>query len=161
LRATISPEGQDMSAPRPRWADAGTAAAWFELRDLAPRLAALVHCPVPDRQLHVVLDWIDQLALPDSEPALALDRLQEVLPAMTICFVGAHAYAVRPASAGRGETLELYDPDGCGRVVGRVLALLSMIAISLHGAEGDRLVKAVHADLVRTLERLWERIAAQ
>ncbi|HRO27395.1 hypothetical protein [uncultured Amaricoccus sp.] len=144
-----------MSALRLRWADAGTAAAWFQLRDLAPRLAALVHCPVPDRQLHVVLDWVDQLALPDAGPALALDRLREVLPAMTTCFVGAHTYAVTPASAGRGEALELHDPDGCGRVVGRVLPLLSMITMSLHGAEGDRLVKAVHADLVRMLERIW------
>lgn len=80
---------------------------------------------------------------------------------MTICFAGAHTYAVRPASAGRGEALGLFDPDGCGRVVGRVLPLLSMIAMSLHGAEGDRLVKAVHADLIRTLERVRVRIAAR
>jgi hypothetical protein len=36
-----------------------------------------------------------------------------------------------------------------------------MLAMSLHGEEGDRLVKAVHADLVSTLTRIWDRIASR
>jgi hypothetical protein len=80
-----------------------------------------------------VLAWADRLALPDAEAALALDRLQEVLPALVICFVGDHTYAVRPTAAGRGEALELFDPDGSGRLVGRALPLLSTIAMAIHG----------------------------
>ena len=86
---------------------------------------------------------------------------QEMHPALAICFIGTHTYAIRPATADRGEALELFDPDGCGRIVGRVLPLLSMLAMSLHGAEGERLIRTVHADLVLTLDRLWKTIAAR
>ena len=149
-----------MSAALLRWADPEIAAVWFALRDFAPKLAALVHCPVPDRQLYVVLAWADQLALPDPGPALDLDRLREVLPAIRTCFVGAHTYAMKPASPDGGAVLELYDLDGAGRIVGRVLGLNSIVAMSLHGEDGHRLVQDVHADLKETLGRLWEMIAS-
>ena len=150
-----------MSAYTLRWADAQTASVWFELRDLAPALAGLIHCPVPDRHLQVVLEWADALALPDAGPALALDRLGEVLPAIVSAFVAAHTYAVAPPSADHGESLEVYDRDGCGRVVGRVLPLVSILAVSLHGDAGERLVAAIHAELLGTLHRLWDMIAGR
>jgi hypothetical protein len=150
-----------MSASGLRWADAETALAWLTLRDLAPQLAALVHCPVPDKQLHLVLDWVDQLALPNAEPALGLDRLREVLPAIATCFVGAHTYAVRPASLGRNEALELFDPDGCGRIVLRVLPLTSILAAELHGEDGTRLVADVYAHIRAMLLRVHDRIASR
>ena len=86
---------------------------------------------------------------------------EEVLPAIAAGFVGAHSCAIRPASADRREALELYDPDGSGRVVGRVLPLISMITVSLHGGDGRRLVEAVHGELVSTLDRIWDRAASR
>jgi hypothetical protein len=150
-----------MIAARLRWSDSETASAWLTLRDLAPLLAALVQCPVPEKPLHVVLDWVDQLALPDVGPALALDRLREVMPAITACFVGAHTYAIEPAATGRGQALQLFDPDGCGVIVGRVLPLVSIVAAALHGEDGLRLVGAVHADLLATLVDIHDRIASR
>lgn len=150
-----------MSAAILRWASPIVAAAWFELRKLAPHLAVLVQCPVPEEELHTVLDWIDEIVQPDPGPALSLSRLNEVLPALGVCFLCAHAYAVRPASGDHREALELYDPGGCGRVVGRALTIVSCLAKALHGEEGDRLVKTVQVDLVSQLEQIWDRIEAK
>ena len=106
-----------------RWADPETAAAWFDLRDLEPKLSGLLYCgSMPEQQLSVLLDWSEALVSQDCSAAFGLDRLGEVLPALVRAFVASHTYAkAEPWDSGR-DVVELYD-TGYGSVVGRALPL--------------------------------------
>ena len=139
-----------------RWADAETAAAWFELRDLAPQLSGLIYCgPMPDEPLSVLLDWSEAVVAPDCSDAFTVDRLRAVLPALVRAFVASHTYARAERWDSGRDVVELYDA-GCGSVVGRVLPLTGLIAVALHGDEGRALVEASRAELAGTLARIHE-----
>jgi hypothetical protein len=137
-----------------RWADPETAAAFYDLRDLAPQLSRLIYCgPMPERPLSIVLDWSEAVASPDCSEAFRLDRLRDVLPALVRAFVASHTYARAERWDSGGDIVELYDA-GCGSVVGRVLPLAGLIAVSLHGDAGRALVEASRAELADTLARI-------
>ena len=137
-----------MSA-RLRWADPETAAAYFALRDIAPQLAGLIYCrSMPDARLATLLDWSELVGTKDGSDAFALDLLRDVLPALVTAFVASHTY--RPAD---GDIVELYYA-GCGAVVGRVLPMTALIAVSLHGTEGRALAEAAQAQLAEILGRI-------
>lgn len=138
-----------------RWSDPETAAAWYDLRDLAPRLSGLIYCAqMPDRQLSVLLDWSEAVAS-DSADAFAIDRLRAVLPALVPAFIASHTYRRAERWDSGSGVVELFD-EGCGSVVGRVLPLAGLIAIALHGDDGRALVEASRAELAGTLARIHE-----
>jgi hypothetical protein len=134
-----------------RWVDPETAAAWFDLRALAPQLSGLIYCaPMPDQALSVLLNWADAVAAPDGSDAFTLARLGTVLPALVTAFVAAHTYGQGDSG---GDVVELFDA-GCGAIVARVLPMAGLIAVALHGDAGRALVEASRADLARTLTRI-------
>ena len=139
-----------------RWADPETAAAWYDLRDLAPQLSGLLYCgSMPDQPLTVLLDWSEALVSQDCSAAFGLDRLGEVLPALVRAFVASHTYARAERWDSGRDVVELYD-TGYGSVVGRALPLTGLIAVALHGDEGRGLVEASRAELAGTLARIHE-----
>ena len=139
-----------------RWADPETAAAWYDLRDLAPQLSGLLYCgSMPDQPLTVLLDWSEALVSQDCSAAFGLDRLGEVLPALVRAFVASHTYAKVEGWDSDPDVVEIYD-TGCGWVVARVLPLTGLIRVALHGDEGRGLVEACRAELAGTLARIQE-----
>lgn len=139
-----------------RWADPETAAAWYDLRDLAPQLSGLLYCGrMPDQPLSVLLDWSEAIASPDGMDAFTVGRLRDVLPALVRAFVASHTYAKAERWDSGRDVVELYDA-GCGSVVGRVLSLTGLIAVFLHGDEGRALVEATRTELAGTLARIHE-----
>lgn len=144
-----------------RWADPETAAAWYDLRDLAPQLSGLLYCgSMPDQPLTVLLDWSEALVSQGCSAAFGLDRLGEVLPALVRAFVASHAYARVERWGGGRDVVELHD-TGCGSVVGRALPLTGLIAVALHGDEGRGLVEASRAELVGTLAGIHDRMVGR
>ena len=117
-----------------RWADPETAAAWYDVRDSAPRLSELLYCAtMPDGPLSVLLDWSEAVTSSDDTAAFGIERLRDVLPALVRAFVFSHTYS-RSERAGGNDAVDLFDA-GCGSVVARVLALTRLIAAALHGEE--------------------------
>lgn len=143
-----------------RWADPEAAAAWYDLRGLAPRLSGLIYCgPMPDRPLPVLLDWSEAVGS-DRSDAFSIERLRAVLPALVRAFVASHTYSRSERWDGGSDVVELYD-TGCGSVVGRVLPLTGLIAVALHGDEGRALVEASRAELASTLARIHELMSGR
>jgi hypothetical protein len=139
-----------------RWADAGTAAAWYDLRELAPRLSGLMYSTtIPDQLVSVLLDWSEAVTAPDCSEAFTLDRLRAVLPALVRAFIAGHTYALGERWDTGGDVVELYD-TGCGSMVGRAMGLAGLMATALHGAEGRELVEGARAELASTLSRIHE-----
>lgn len=137
-----------------RWADPETAAAWFDLRALAPQLSGLIYCaPMPDKALSILLDWADAVAAPDGSDAFTLARLGTVLPALVTAFVAAHTYGRPEQGDNLNEVVELYDA-GCGAIVGRVMPMTGLIAVALHGDEGRQLVEAARSQLAGILGKI-------
>lgn len=142
----------------PRWLSPAVAAATFELRDLAPRLASLLYVTaIPDNTVRAVLEWSEDVISPDSGQAFALDRLRAVLPALTVAYVVAHTYSRSDAGEGVDQCIDLHD-QGCGALVRAVRSRINVIAMALHGEEGRRLVAASHAGLADHLERITRLI---
>ncbi len=142
------------------WTDPETAAAWSDLRHLAPRLSGLIYCgPMPDRPLAVLLDWAEAVGSGCSD-AFAIDRLRAVLPALVGAFVASHTYSTAERWDSGGDVVELYDA-GCGALVGRVLPLTGLLAVALHGDEGRALVEASRAELAGTLARIHALMAGR
>lgn len=132
-----------------RWADAETAAAWYDVRELAPRLSGLIYCaPMPDGPLSTLLEWSEAVASDDGA-AFGLDRLRAVMPALVRGFVSSHTYAYSRQSGG----IDLYDA-GCGRVVARVMANTAQIAMALHADDGRALVEASRSELAAALGQI-------
>ena len=144
-----------------RWADRATAAAYYDLRDLAPQLSGLINsAAMPEAPLSVVLDWAEAVIAPEPGAAFTLERLGEVLPALVTAFLASHTYASEERREGGGDVIDLHDA-GCGTVVGQVLPLTSRIAMALHGDEGRTLVQATQTDLTGSLCRIAEMIRGQ
>lgn len=138
-----------MTGPPLRWADAETAAAWYDVRELAPRLSGLLYCaPMPDEPLSTLLAWSEAVASDDGA-AFGLDRLRDVMPALVRGFVSSHTYA----HSRQGDVIELYD-EGCGRAVARVMARTAQIAMALHASDGRELVEASRSELAAALGQI-------
>ena len=143
----IRPKGTPNPRPVPagagadlRWVSPAIAAAAFEIRDLAPGLTSLLYVEtLPDATIQTILDWSEEVALPGAGGAFALDRLRTVLPALLTAYLGAHTYSQADPGEDGGRCVDLHD-QGCGALVGAVMARLELIAAALHADEGRRLV---------------------
>ena len=144
-----------------RWMDPAVAAAAFELQDLAPGLASLLYVgALPDATVRAILDWSEDLASSDSGRAFALERLRKVLPALVTAYLGAHTYSRADPAKERGRCIDLHD-QGCGALVGAVMARLAVIAAALHGEDGRRIAAATRAGLADNLDRIATMIVAR
>jgi hypothetical protein len=132
-----------------------------ELCAVAPLLANLTHSRIPDKHLHVLLDWSDMLKTTPAEEALSLERLMDILPAIVIAFACAHTYSVEANDDGSGHSLHMFDADGCGRMTARVFSLTAMYAAAKHGDEGRRLARTSACSLVDKLNGILDSIIAQ
>jgi hypothetical protein len=137
-----------------RWASPSAATAYFELRDVAPRLSGLMYSPtIPDSTLQVILDWSEGVVAPDADPSFGLDRLRHLFPALVVAFVGEYTYARAGSGKSAGGCIDLYD-RGCGTMVAEVMSLTATLATALHGDEAQQIVTAARAELADHLDRI-------
>jgi hypothetical protein len=129
----------------------------------APQMHLLEQNPrIPDRHLETLIVWADGLRAADPGPALALDVLERVLPALNAAQVASYGYAAaRPG--GRIVQHHMVDlvltDQGCALLVERSRTIARFLAVALHGERGQRLVARADADLRATMERISRTIA--
>ena len=143
----------------PRWGGPGLAAAYYTLRDsCAPQLGGLVYnAALPDAQLAKILAWADTLMAVDPDPALGLEALAEVFPALVVAVVASYSYA-NPAPS--GDTADIVMTDrGTGKLVSSTLGAAMELASGLHGAAGEDLTRRTSGDLARKIEQVAMMVA--
>lgn len=131
--------------------------------DYAPKLSSLIYNPgMPDPQLTVLLEWVDDLAAADPSSGLDLEVLTGVLPALNTAFLASFSFAGIPAQdpclRGRGVDLELTD-RGDGQVVQRARTCAGLLAVGLHGNAGTSIVARADQELRDAMAFISDEIA--
>lgn len=154
--------------------DQRSPAAWFAasvldrtmeslIQRYGPALSLLVHNErLPDLQFYTLLDWADQLQSRQPLDAFAIDQIPKVLNALNVAFLSCCAFSRapdddRPPPPGMVD-LELRDTGGAD-FVHLTRGAACIVAVALHGAQGEALVGAANARLNAQLADISATIA--
>jgi hypothetical protein len=131
--------------------------------ECAPELPMLVYNErLPDPQFQTIRDWSETLLAPEPWTAFDIKGLPPVFQALNIALLSCYAYApqedrANPPLPGRVH-LRLTDTGGA-LLVERARAAAGVIAVAIHGTEGEAIVRAADAELHALIDAISAAIA--
>jgi hypothetical protein len=131
--------------------------------ECAPELLMLVYNErLPDPQFQTIQDWSDRLVSDEPWAAFDLDGLPPVFHALNIALLSCYAYApqedrANPPRPGRVH-LRFTDTGGA-LLVERARAAAGIIAVAIHGPEGEEILGSADAELHALIDAISAAIA--
>jgi hypothetical protein len=131
--------------------------------ECAPELPMLVYNErLPDPQFQVIRDWSERLLSDEPWAAFDLEGLPSVLHSLNIALLSCYAYAAQddhrnPPRPGRVH-LRFTDTGGA-LLVERARAAAGIIAVAVHGPEGEAILYAADTELHALVDAISAAIA--
>lgn len=131
--------------------------------ECAPDLPMLVYNErLPDPQFQTIRDWTVRLLSPEPWAAFDIEGLPPVFHALNIALLSCYAYApqedrVNPPRPGRVH-LRFTDTGGA-LLVERARAAAGIIAVAIHGPEGEEILGSADAELHALIDAISAAIA--
>lgn len=131
--------------------------------ECAPELPMLVYNErLPDAQFQTIRDWSEQLLSTEPWAAFDLEDLPALFHALNIALLSCYAYGpqedrANPPRPGRVH-LRFTDTGGA-LLVGRARAAAGVIAVAIHGAEGETILYAADAELHALIDAISAAVA--
>jgi hypothetical protein len=131
--------------------------------ECAPELPMLVYNErLPDRQFQVIRDWSERLLSAEPWEAFDIEGLPPVFHALNIALLSCYAYAAQEDRANLprpGRVHLRFTDTGGALLVEHARAAAGIIAVAIHGPEGETVLYTADAELHALIDAISVAVA--